>query len=119
MSNVGEKRGCPTCHEFVQVVELIPNKEREGWHIQKLSCGHTGNIRIMEPIEEKIEIKDEVKGTPIDHKYGQIYAEKTTKDSRSIPCKNCGHSGIQHKFLTGYNKGNHNCYLCDCPNYIQ
>ncbi len=53
MSNVGEKRECPTCHEFVLVVELIPNKEREGWHIQKLSCSHTGNIRIMEPIEEK------------------------------------------------------------------
>jgi hypothetical protein len=82
MSNVCEKRECPTCHEFVHVVELIPNKEREGWHFQKLSCSHTGNIRIMEPIEEKIEIKDEVKAVPIQSSmYGQAYAEKTSEAS--------------------------------------
>jgi hypothetical protein len=73
---------------IVQIVELIPNKERKGWHVQKLSCGHKGNIRIMEPIEEKIEIKDEVNAIPINSKYGQTYSEKTTKDSRSILCKN-------------------------------
>jgi len=75
----------------------------------------------MEPIEENIEIKDEVNAVPINSKYRQTYAEKTPKDSRSIPCKNknCGHPGTQHKFLVGCNEGNHNCYLCDYPNYIQ
>lgn len=120
MSNVGDKQDCPTCHKFVQVTELIPNEDREGWYIQKLSCGHTDNIRIMDPLEETVTIEDKVKLTKIDSKYGQVYSEKTRKDS-SILCKNknCGHPGTQHKFLVGYNEGNHNCYLCDCPNYIQ
>jgi hypothetical protein len=59
MSRVGERRDCPSCHEFVQVVELIPNKERgEGWYIQLLSCGHTGNISIMDSLVETVKIGD-------------------------------------------------------------
>src|SRR5213593_3765444 len=121
MSKVGERRDCPSCHEFAQVVELVPNKDRgEGWYIQKLSCGHMGYISIMDSLVETVKIEDKVKATKIDHTYGQVYSEKTSKDSRSILCKNknCGHPGTQHKFLTGYNKDNHNCYLCDCPNYL-
>jgi hypothetical protein len=110
----GEKRKCPTCNEFAEVMELIPNGD--GWYIQKLSCGHTGRIRIMDPIVERpIEIKDEVKSVPIDQKYGQLYTDKTTKDSRSIPCK-CGHRGNEHKYLKDYT-GDHNCYFCNCSNY--
>jgi hypothetical protein len=115
MATIGEKRKCPTCNESEKVMELIPNPGRDGWYTQKLSCGHTGSIRIMDPIEEKIEIKDEVKSVPIDHKYGQIYTDKTARDSRSILCK-CGHRGNQHKFLSDYT-GNHNCYLCKCADY--
>ncbi len=66
-------------------------------------------------IEEKVEIKDEIKSITTKFSYGQVQAEKTTKDSRSIPCK-CGHRGNQHKFLKDYT-GNHNCYLCNCPDY--
>lgn len=91
------------------------NPIRNGLFTQKLSCGHTGRIRIMDPIEERVEISEEVKSVPVDHKYGQIYTDKTTKDSRSILCK-CGHRGNQHKFLSGYN-GNHNCYLGKCADY--
>jgi hypothetical protein len=29
MSNVSEKRECPTCHELVQIMKLNPAKERE------------------------------------------------------------------------------------------
>jgi len=85
-------------------MELIPIGD--GWYTQKLSCGDTGRIRIMDPIEERIEVKDEIKSVPIDHKYGQVYTDKTTKDSRSIPCM-CGHRGNDHKFLKDYT-GNHN-----------
>jgi hypothetical protein len=35
MSNVGEKMGCPTCHELVQIMKLNPDKEREGWYIER------------------------------------------------------------------------------------
>jgi hypothetical protein len=70
----------------------------------------------MDSIKEKIEIKDEAKATAIDHKYGQTHAEKTPRDSRINPCKNCGHKGTEHKFLSE-DTGNHNCYLCNCPNY--
>jgi hypothetical protein len=71
---------------------------------------------------EPIEIKDKVKAVPIQSSvYGQAYAEKTPEDSRTKPCKDkkCGHPGTQHKFLVGYNEGDHNCYLCGCPNYVQ
>jgi len=27
--------GCPTCHELVQIMKLNPDKEREGWYIEK------------------------------------------------------------------------------------
>lgn len=95
-------------------MELIPSEE--GWYIQKLSCGHTSRIRIMEPIiEKKVKISDKVKAVPIDYTYGQVYTDKTTKDSRSILCK-CGHRGNDHKFLSGYT-GDHNCYKCNCSNY--
>lgn len=114
MSKV-EKRDCPTCHKFVEVTEIYPILGRDGWYTQKLSCGHTGRIKIMDPIEEKIRIKAEAKGIPIDHKYGQVYTDKTTKDSRNILCQ-CGHRGNQHKFLKDYT-GNHNCYLCKCLDY--
>jgi hypothetical protein len=113
MTAKGEKRICSTCNELAEVIELIHSED--GWHTQKLSCGHTGRIRIMDPIEETIEIKDEVKSVPIDHEYGQVQADKTSSDSRSIPCK-CGHRGNEHKFLSGYT-GDHNCYKCNCPNY--
>ena len=92
-------------------MELFPILGRDGWFLQKLSCGHTGSIRIMDLLEERIEISEEVKSVPIDHKYGQVYTEKTTKDSRSILCK-CGHRGNEHKFLSGYT-GDHNCYKCN------
>ena len=96
-------------------MELVSNLSRDGWYTQKLSCGHTGRIRIMDIIKEKIEISAEVKSVPIDHKYGQVYADKTPKDSRSIPCK-CGPRGNEHKYLKGHT-GDHNCYKCNCPNY--
>ena len=113
MAAKGEKRNCPACNMFVEVMELIP--DGAGWYTQKLSCGHTGRIRIMDTIEEKIEMKDEAKGIPIDHKYSQVQADKTSNDSRSIPCK-CGHRGNEHKFLKDYT-GDHNCYKCNCPDY--
>ena len=59
MAAKGEKRMCSVCNEFAEVMELITSKD--GWYLQKLSCGHTGRIRVMDPIEEKVEIKDEVK----------------------------------------------------------
>jgi hypothetical protein len=62
----GEKRDCPICQKFVEVMELVSNLSRDGWYTQKLSCGHTGRIRIMDAIEEKIEISAEVKSVPID-----------------------------------------------------
>jgi hypothetical protein len=115
MAAKGEKRNCPTCGELVEVTELIPSEV--GWCIQKLSCGHTGRIRMMDPIKEKIERKEEVKAVSINHTYGQVYAEKTSEVSRSILCK-CGHKGSQHKFLRDYT-GEHNCYLCKCSDYNQ
>jgi hypothetical protein len=48
-----EKRICSTCNQFAEVMELFPSED--GWYIQKLSCGHTGRIRIMDPIEERIQ----------------------------------------------------------------
>ena len=81
----GEKRMCSTCNSFVEVMELIPSEV--GWYIQKLSCGHTGRIRIMDPIEERIEITDELKGTTTKFQpYGQIH-RTGPKDTRNIPCK--------------------------------
>jgi len=116
MSSVGEKRKCVTCDKLVEVIELIPGQNY--WYTQKLSCGHTGRIWIPEPIEEKIEISEELKATPIDHRFGQTHADMTTEGSRSILCKKCGHTGSEHKFLMNY-AGIHNCYLCDCADYEQ
>jgi hypothetical protein len=83
MATKGEERICSTCNVFTEVLELIP--DGAGWYTQKLNCGHTGRIRIMEPIEEKVEIKDEVKNVTTKFIYGQVQAEKTTKDSRVFP----------------------------------
>lgn len=33
-----------------------------------------------------------------------------------VPCKNCNHTGLNHRFSFGY-KGKHNCFLCDCHEY--
>lgn len=114
MSSVGERRRCGICNELVKVIALIRNGK--GWYIQQLECGHTGRIRIMNSIEEKIEIKDEIKVTSIDHKYGQTYSRKTPKDSKINPCKTCGHRGTEHKFLSN-ESNNHPCYLCSCSEY--
>jgi hypothetical protein len=108
---MGEKRFCVICDKDVEIDKVLPH---EDYDEQILSCGHFGR-RINRTIEEKAEIKDEVKPVAIDHTYGQVYTDKTTKDSKSNPCK-CGHRGNQHKFLKDYT-GNHNCYLCECTNY--
>ncbi|MGG6460315.1 MAG: hypothetical protein ACM3JQ_02695 [Candidatus Eiseniibacteriota bacterium] len=80
MSKVGERRRCAICNELVKVTALISNGN--GWYTQQLECGHTGRIRIMDPIEEKVEIKDDDKATSIDHGYGQTCNEKNPKGSR-------------------------------------
>jgi hypothetical protein len=59
----GEKRICSTCNKFAEVLELIPSGG--GWYIQKLSCSHTGRIRIMDPIEERIEITEKLESNVI------------------------------------------------------
>jgi hypothetical protein len=34
-----------------------------------------------------------------------------------IPCKNCGHTGTEHRFVKGYTE-NHDCYICKCLDYV-
>ena len=77
LATKGEERMCSTCNEFAEVMELIPNGD--GWYIQKLSCGHTGRIKIMDPIVEKVEIKDEVKNVTTKFSYGQVTSRKKHK----------------------------------------
>jgi hypothetical protein len=69
MSKVGERRRCAICNELVKVTALISNGN--GLYTQQLECGHTGRIRIMDPIEEKV-----------DHRYDQTCNEKNPKGSR-------------------------------------
>jgi hypothetical protein len=114
MSKIGEWLTCPVCHKRVHVIEIIP--DGNNWINRKFSCKHSSRLWNPEPLTEMIEIKDEVLATSIDRKYGQVYTDKTKNDSRSIPCKTCGHTGTQHKFLKGYD-GKHNCYLCNCLDY--
>lgn len=52
MSNVGERRRCSVCNELVKITALIPNDDN--WYTQQLECGHTGRIRIIEPVEENL-----------------------------------------------------------------
>lgn len=56
MSEIGDKRECATCHKLVEVMELTPSGD--GWYIQNLSCGHTGRIRVMDPIVENVPITE-------------------------------------------------------------
>lgn len=42
-------------------------------------------------------------------------ATDKSKNDSSIPCKNCGHTGTEHKFLK--DQPSHDCYLCKCANY--
>lgn len=112
---IGTKRKCILCdkegNRIVEIIDVIP----EGDHFrQKLSCGHTSKY-VASKLEERIEISTEVKSRAIDHKYGQTH-RTGPKDTRNMPCKDCGHNGTEHKFTPGYT-GNHNCYLCKCPNY--
>jgi hypothetical protein len=52
MSNVGERRRCSVCNELVKITALTPNDDN--WYTQQLECGHTGRIRIIEPVEENL-----------------------------------------------------------------
>jgi hypothetical protein len=111
----GTKRECLLCNKegnkIVEIIDVFP--EGDDFR-QKLSCGHTSKY-VVRNLEERTEIKEELKSIATSFSYGQVQADKTTKDSRSILCQ-CGHRGNQHKFLSGYT-GNHNCYRCECPNY--
>lgn len=57
MSEVGERRRCSICNELVKITALILNDNN--WYTQQLECGHTGRIRIIEPVKESSEIKEE------------------------------------------------------------
>jgi hypothetical protein len=52
MSNVGERRRCSVCNELVKITALTSNDDN--WYTQQLECGHTGRIRIIEPVEENL-----------------------------------------------------------------
>jgi predicted nucleic-acid-binding Zn-ribbon protein len=112
----GQNRKCSLCgNREVEILDLIT----EGTHLRQiLSCGHRPKIASVAPPPENLSIGESLKSTKIDHKFGQVYSDKTTESSRSIPCKNCGHTGSKHRFLKDYT-GNHNCYLCDCADYEQ
>jgi hypothetical protein len=60
MSRVGEKRDCPTCHKLVEVIELTATEGKPGSYIQKLSCGDTARIRIMDSVNETISASGKV-----------------------------------------------------------
>jgi hypothetical protein len=114
MSKLGEFLSCPICHKHVVVIEITP--EENNWYKRKFSCNDRSRLWSPESLVETIGIIAEVKSRTIDHRYGQTHRVDKNANSKIIPCKRCGHSGTEHKFLKGYT-GSHNCYLCKCPDY--
>lgn len=96
MAAKGEKRMCSTCNSFVEVMELIPNGD--GWYIQKLSCGDTGRIRIMDPIVEKIEIHERLEA--------QVIKFRTLTEGPIIVSDNSGTSVASGSFQGTLVNGN-------------